>query len=234
MLEQRPFPHDLYKAPQMSGQGHLIGAPIGQDAFKPVFGAIGTQAVRFFIGKSYNQAKSQLSGVETYDAEEMCEIQNDKFAKYTPRVRDLDNKQLMDLGALLQQFREQKDSKDTQIVGWMVITENERAFLINSGVYTVEQLAAFDPNQDSYRFGREGKTLIEKARQHIAGKSLDKAKEREDEYQLLLKEVSELRKAQKMREELYLEDQVARAMAESAPKRRRAQKSKTETDQTAA
>lgn len=208
MLDYRPFPHEIYK-PMVSGQ--FIE---GGQAYKPVFGSIGTLPVRFYMGSSYNEAKSAELGVETYDKEEMCEITVDKFTKHTPRVKDLDRKQMLELSPLLHAFREQKDSTDTQIISWMIITEMDRAHLVSQGVYTVEQLAAFDPDQEAYRFGRGGRDLIMKARQHLAGKGQDKVKEREKEYQMLLDEVAKLRAKDKEREELYLQGQMQRADAE--------------------
>lgn len=187
-LEYRPLPDNL--KPMMGGQ--LIE---GGQAYKPTFGSAGTMGVKIFHEKVYNEAKSMLAGQEVFDSEEMVQIDVDKFTKHKIRVRDLDNKQKMDLGGLIKMFRDQKETNETQIVDWLIINEFDRAYLTTQGVYTVEQLAGFDPN-DGYRFGGNGKVLIEKARQHVAGKVDTKAAEREAEYKALLEEVAKLRAAQ--------------------------------------
>lgn len=204
MLEYRPLPDNL--KPMAGGQFIEGGL-----AYKPVFGAMGTLAVRFYMGSSYNEARSMKEGLECYDKEEMCEIVVDKYTKHTPRVKDLDNKQLLDLGPLLQAFRDQKDSTDTQIISWLIITEHERAHLVTQNIYTVEQLAAFDPDQDSFRFGRDGRNLIMKARQHVAGKQVDKGADVAKEMELLRAEISALRAKSEAREDAYIKSQIALA-----------------------
>lgn len=210
MLDYRPLPDNL--KPMVGGQ--LIE---GGQAYKPTFGSIGTLGVKFYMGETYNELKSKLANEESYDKEEMVEITIDKFTKHVLRVKDLDRKQQADLGAFLKMFRDQKASNETQIIDWLIINESDRAYLITQGVYTVEQLANFDP-AEGYRFGGNGTVLIEKARQHLNGKVDKKAQEREQEYKMLLEEVAKLRAKETEREEAEMKRHAEIASREKSTK----------------
>jgi hypothetical protein len=205
MLEQRPIPYDLLKP--ITGGNFIEGG----NAYKPRFGMMGSVPVRIFIGRNYNEVRSKELGLEIWDEEELVEFRTDKFSKHTPRVKDLADWQLRELGPLIQDFREQRDSKETSLDSWQVLNENDKFYLASQGIRSVEQLAALDPARDTDRFGRNSEEFILKARRHLATKGQDKEAELRAEMKALREEIERIRGKERASEDAYLQSQVAKS-----------------------
>jgi hypothetical protein len=176
---------------------------------RPTFGHIGSQSVEFKIVKEFSGADSMAAGQEISREKEVCVIKNDKFCSAAILPKDLSLKQKHELAGLYEQFRSQKGSTDTRIAEWQAITDQERGFLLGSGIYTVEQLHAVDA-AESYKLGPAGDDLKKRASWHMKTKN-EETSAPMTEIQLLLKEKAELKaKAEKAEADYFaLQAQIA-------------------------
>lgn len=173
---------------------------------KPVFGSIGAQHVRFEMASEYSGVDSLLAGKEVRRPIEVCLIQNDRFCTVPLRVgrppdpdksgdvgiaSELSHDQQVVLAPIYERFRTQKESDETDIIGWDVITDMERRLLIKHTVWTVEQLAAFS-DEDLFRLGPSGKDLRERAKRHVRSKVEAKVPDYSAELDQLRSEKTEL------------------------------------------
>lgn len=205
MLEHRDIPYDLIK-PIQSGAFAERG-----EIYKPKFGMMGTVPVMVRMERTYNDVKSRLEGREVWDEEEVVEIRTDKFSKYTPRIKDLADWQFRELGPIIQEFRERRESKDTTLDSWQVINESEKYYLYSQGIKSVEQLAALDPDRETDRFGRNSQELILKARRHLASKHADKMAEQQAELAALRRELDQIKAREHSRTDSYIQEQIAKS-----------------------
>lgn len=177
---------------------------------KAVTGAIGTQAVRFYVHKVYNAKKSEELGYEFYDDVELCGFKNDKYAETAIMVKDLSMKQKMDTARIYERFKTQKDSTDTPLEKWAVISESQKAFYLQMGIHSVEQLASFQEHE-LFRLGPDGKNVRDLALRHINGKELKKQEDRNKEMELVIKENRVMSEKIKKLEEAYFASQAEKA-----------------------
>lgn len=137
--------------------------------FKPMFGSIGEQSVEFKMHREYSGADSKEQNREVYRDVEVCVIRNDKFCSAGIMTKDLSPQQKIDLAPIYEQFRSQKDSTDTRIIDWVAVSDQEKAQLMQAGVFTVEQLHAFT-DDNAYKLGPNEKDFRERAERHITSK----------------------------------------------------------------
>jgi hypothetical protein len=176
------------------------------EVLKPVFGSIGAQHVRFEVAEEYSGADSLAANREVRRPVEVCLIQNDRFCTVPLRVgrppdpskpgdpgitSELSHEQQVVLAPVYERFKTQRESTETDIVGWDVITDMERRLLVKHGIWTVEQLAAFT-DQDLFRLGPGGQDLRERAKRHVLTKTEAKAPDYSAELEQLRMEKSEL------------------------------------------
>lgn len=136
---------------------------------KAVASSVGAQAVRFYVGKSYDGETSKKLNMETYKPVEMVSFKNDPYSSYDCMVKDMDMEQRIKTQELYQRFIDQKDSDETQLEEWELLTEGERLQLFVGGINTVEQLAGYDDNQ-IHRLGIGAVALKARAQMHVAAK----------------------------------------------------------------
>lgn len=181
---------------------------------RPTYGSIGTQHVRFYTHETYSGSDSEKAQKEVKKQVDICEIQNDKFTKVPIRVNDLSRAQKAILAPLYERFKTQKDSNETQILDWDAVTDNEKIFLGQLGVMTVEQLNSFT-GQDVYKLGPGAEELIARAKRHM--KSKEEKNGPTNELALLRKEKEELAARLKRLEDSYMEKEIEKAK-QAAPK----------------
>lgn len=190
---------------------HAVGhsATDNPNLMRPTFGNIGSQSVEFKVIKEFSGADTQAAGKEISHEKEVCIIKNDKFCSAAILPKDLSLRQKHELAGLYEQFKSQKGSSDTRIAEWQAITDQERGFLLASGIYTVEQLHAVDA-AESYKLGPAGADLKKRAEWHMKTKN-EEASSPMTEIQLLLKEKAELKaKAEKAEADYFaLQAQLA-------------------------
>lgn len=176
------------------------------EVLRPVFGSIGAQHVRFEVAQEYSGADSLAANREVRRPVEVCLIQNDRFSTAALRVgrppdpskpgdigitSELSHEQQVVLAPVYERFKTQRESSETDIVGWDVVTDMERRLLVKQGIWTVEQLASFS-DQDLFRLGPGGKDLRERAKRHVTTKQEAAAPDYSAELEQLRSEKSEL------------------------------------------
>lgn len=148
------------------------------NVLRPVYGSLKSMNVQVETLRVYNEDKSNKSGVESYTDEEVVFFQTDKYSKVPVRVSKLSREYSRDLGHLIQAHREQKDIDELKIMDWQAIGGQEKRFVLDMQVYTVNQLAHF-PKTEAHKLGPDGRRLIELAERHVATKEAEK-KEKEE------------------------------------------------------
>lgn len=180
---------------------------------RAVTGSVGTQSVKFYIHKVYNPKKSKELGREYYDEHEMADFKNDPYSTASIRVSDLSDKQKFETAQLYERFKSQSQSGETSIAEWPAVNESDKIRLAMLGIHTVEQLRAFENNQQIFRLGPGAKELVEAAKRHCIAKYGETSTDEDrKERQLILEENKALREQSKQREEEYF--QLMQRMAE--------------------
>lgn len=219
------------------------------DVLRPVFGNLGPLPAEFRIVKEYIGSESEELGTEVERPVEVAMIHSDKFSKVPLRVAkdlremrgkdgavifdergkpmrkkirsELSRAQEIALAPLYQQFKEQKDSTDTRITDWQAVREEERAFLAQIGIWTVEQLHAI-PQHQRYQLGPNCDDLWARADRHIHAKDNRKREEATEEMLAVLEANKEMRKQnEEMQARLFeMEQRIAGLGAVAAPAKR--------------
>lgn len=180
---------------------------------KAVASSVGAQAVRFYVGKSYDGETSKKLNMETYKPVEMVSFKNDPYSSYDCMVKDMDMEQRIKTQELYQRFIDQKDSDETQLEEWELLTEGERLQLFVGGINTVEQLAGYDDNQ-IHRLGIGAVALKARAQMHVAAKKPPAVTN--DELILIAAEKKKLREEAADRDRQFYAMQERLAKLESA------------------
>lgn len=189
-----------------------------------VVGSRGTQLVRFFMHKEYDDKSSRALGKEVFKPIEMVAFKNDQYSEYTCRVEDMTEEQRIGTAELYQRFLEQKDSNETAIEAWELVSEGERNSLLRQGYKTVEQIAAHGEHE-LYRLGVSGRELRDRALRHVMAKEennkRDVAAEMRaivEQNKLIAEENANLRKDMEAAQELYFQTQQQIAALEKSAK----------------
>jgi len=154
---------------------------------KAVAGSSGTQQIKFFVHKIMDGKATEIANAETYKPVEMVSFRNDALSSYTCRIQDMTQEQRIKSGPLYERFMNGKDSTDTQIEDWDMLNENEKIGLIQLGVVTVEQAAAYQ-DHEVYRLGIDGKNVRDKAIRHVRGKEVSKEQSWSEEMRAMVEE----------------------------------------------
>lgn len=186
---------------------------------KAVTGSTGTQAVKFYIGKIYDEAASINLNIEAHKEVELVEFMNDPRSSYVCRVKDMTTEQRIRTQPLYDRFLTQKGSDETMIEAWEILQEAEKIEMLMNGINTVEQLASFE-DHDIARLGSGGKLLRDKARRHIAGKHKNDRVDQSAQMQLIAEENRKLREESEKREQDYFALQARLATLEAATVKR--------------
>ena len=181
---------------------------------KPVYGNVGAQYVEFSTHSRFSGVDSLDQNKEVYRKVDICKIRNDKQSVAVIRVNDLTPKQKREMAGIYEQWMTQKDSTDTRIMQWEAISEDDKAFLIQAGVQTVEQLNAFE-GEDIFRLGPVAKEFKAAATRHLITKNGDKKAEQSEDIKLILEENRKLRELVEKRDADYFAAQAAKV--ETAP-----------------
>lgn len=118
---------------------------------------------------------------------------------------------------LYQRFIDQKDSDETQLEEWELLTEGERLQLFVGGINTVEQLAGYDDNQ-IHRLGIGAVALKARAQQHVAAKKPQGPST--DELIMIAEENKKLRQEAAERDQAFfaMQERLAKLESAKAPK----------------
>lgn len=184
---------------------------------KAVASAVGAQSVRFYVGKIYDGESSKKLNKETYKPVEMVSFKNDPYSSYDCMVKDMDMEQRIKTQELYQRFIDQKDSDETQLEEWELLTEGERLQLFVGGINTVEQLAGYDDNQ-IHRLGIGAVALKARAQQHVAAKKPQGPST--DELIMIAEENKKLRQEAAERDQAFfaMQERLAKLESAKAPK----------------
>ena len=184
---------------------------------KAVASAVGAQSFRFYVGKIYDGESSKKLNKETYKPVEMVSFKNDPYSSYDCMVKDMDMEQRIKTQELYQRFIDQKDSDETQLEEWELLTEGERLQLFVGGINTVEQLAGYDDHQ-IHRLGIGAAALKARAQQHVAAKKPQGPST--DELIMIAEENKKLRQEAAERDKAFfaMQERLAKLEAAKAPK----------------
>lgn len=172
-----------------------------QGVLKAVTGAIGTQAARFFIHKLYDARATVMEQREVLKAHEMVGFRNDPFSEYTCKIKDMTDRQKFSTQKLYERFKTQQETDETPLETWDAISEREKVQLIQSGILTVDQIAAYQ-DHELYKLGPGGKDLRTKATWHVNAKN--PVQDQKQEMLMVIEENKrQADRMKQMEEELY-------------------------------
>lgn len=155
---------------------------------KAVQGSSKGLPTRVYLAKEYDDKASKAAGVEVWRERVIIGIKSDRFSECAIALEDLDIDKRIELAPLIERFHTQRDSSETDLEGWDVITDSERALLMKLGIQSIDQLAEY-PDALIGQMGPIGKGCKEKALRFLTGKrQATEAAERQEEMQLVMEE----------------------------------------------
>jgi hypothetical protein len=135
---------------------------------------------------------------------------------------ELSKKEEVALAPLYERFKNQKDSTDKSIFQWEAVSDMERGFLAQCGVFTVEQLYHTPPEM-RHQFGPGGEDLWIRAERFMKAKDsrVSVPDDVREELAALRRERSEAAKREAAREADYfkMQEQLAALSAKRGPGR---------------
>lgn len=192
---------------------------------KPSFGNIGSQSVEFRTIREFSGKLTGEVGKEVYNDKDVCIIKNDKFCSAAILYSDLSYQQREDLANAYDAFKSEKESTDTRIIEWQAITDQEKGSLLAAGIFTVEQLQAFNASE-MHKLGPNAQSLKARADMHLATKREEARSSIDPEIQLLMQEKALEKERAEAQEQAYFAAQERIAELEAALKSPKKQNSK--------
>lgn len=181
---------------------------------KPSFGNIGSQSAEFRTVRQFSGKLTGEAGREVYNDKDVCIIKNDKFCSAAILYSDLSYQQREDLAAAYDAFKNEKESNDTRIIDWQAITDQEKGSLLAAGVFTVEQLFAYEASEIN-KLGPNGQNLKARADMHMATKREEAQSSIAPEIQLLMREKALEKERAEDKEKAYFAAQARIAELEA-------------------
>lgn len=149
------------------------------DVAKVVYGSLKDISVKLENHREYSEEKSKVAGREVYDQVDLVKFKLDKFSDVPVTLNELSHKQKRELAPLIDSLQNKTDdSHETKIIDWPAISAMEKQYIMQNGVFTVEQLSHVN-DAEAYKYGPSGRELFSKSRVHVATKQQER-KEKEE------------------------------------------------------
>jgi hypothetical protein len=148
------------------------------NVLRPVYGSSKNMNVSIETLRVYNEDQSEKTGKEVYEDVTVAMIRTDKYSCVPVRVSQLSREMTRDLAHLIEAHKEQKDVDELRIMDWQAISSQDKKFILDMQVYTVNQLSYF-PKTEAYKLGPMGARLIELAERHVETNAKEKREKEE-------------------------------------------------------